>query len=90
MQRYRKKPIEVDAWQFKGLDSDGYMGKLPKWIEKCFESGRIRPTIHGVLDIVTLEGTMKCLVNSWIVMGIQGEIYPVDNEVFKETYEIAS
>lgn len=37
--------------------------------------------------IETLEGTMKAEIGDWIVIGIQGERYPVKPDIFAATYE---
>ena len=40
---------------------------------------------HRVID--TLEGQMIARKGDWIVKGIKGELYPVEPDIFKETYE---
>ena len=37
--------------------------------------------------IVTAEGEIRAKEGYWIVKGIQGEIYPVKDEIFLKTYE---
>lgn len=36
----------------------------------------------------TLEGWMKGKPGDYLVIGIKGEKYPVDKEIFEETYEV--
>lgn len=38
--------------------------------------------------IETLEGEMHAYAGSYIVRGIEGEIYPVKKEIFEKTYEV--
>jgi len=38
--------------------------------------------------IETLEGTMKANPGDWIITGVDGERYPVKEEIFNKTYEI--
>lgn len=40
-----------------------------------------------VMYIETLEGTMKAEIGDWIILGVDGERYPVKPEIFKKTYE---
>jgi len=37
--------------------------------------------------IETLEGDMHAYAGSYIVRGVEGEIYPVKKEIFEKTYE---
>lgn len=39
--------------------------------------------------IHTLEGDMKANVGDWILTGVDGEQWPVKDEIFKKTYEVA-
>jgi hypothetical protein len=39
------------------------------------------------VTVVTPEGTQTARDGDWIVKGIQGELYPVKNEIFQKTYE---
>lgn len=37
--------------------------------------------------VKTLEGTMKGKANDYLIIGIKGERYPCDKEIFKATYQ---
>ena len=41
-----------------------------------------------VLEIVTLEGTMRADPGDWIITGIKGEKYPCKPDIFSATYEV--
>lgn len=43
---------------------------------------------HEVKYIETLEGTMKAESGDWIITGVNGETYPVKEEIFNKTYEL--
>ena len=43
--------------------------------------------MESVFKVKTLEGTMIGLSGDWLVEGTQGELYPVKNDIFLETYE---
>ncbi|AEG84416.1 hypothetical protein [Corynebacterium ulcerans] len=43
---------------------------------------------HGMcLEIETLKGTVQATPGDWIVKGVQGEFYPVQADIFAQTYE---
>lgn len=46
-------------------------------------------TTPGRYVIDTLEGPMNVTPGDWIIVGIQGERYPVKDEIFRLTYELA-
>ena len=39
------------------------------------------------LAVVTKEGTMLGKPGDWIIEGVEGEIYPCDDGIFRKTYE---
>lgn len=39
------------------------------------------------LFIGTLEGTMEAAPGDWIIRGVKGELYPIKDEIFGETYD---
>lgn len=38
-------------------------------------------------EIYTLEGTMIASDGDWIITGVNGEVYPCKDEIFRKTYE---
>ena len=40
--------------------------------------------------IQTLEGNMVANKGDWIITGVDGEQYPVKNDIFKRTYELVN
>lgn len=38
--------------------------------------------------VETLEGKMKGKKGDWLMIGISGEMYPCDKEIFEKTYSI--
>lgn len=77
--KYRKKPIEVEAFCF-GKDN------MPEWAieamrqDRLFDCGRYA-------KIVTLEGTLFADRGDFIIKGVKGEIYPCKADIFYATYE---
>lgn len=91
--RYRKKPVVIDALQFWGN-----WAPVPKWLDEI-SGGRFlvpvgtKPPItldpeSNVLLIDTLEGTMRCEPGDWLIRGVKGEFYPCKPDVFDATYEV--
>jgi hypothetical protein len=48
------------------------------------EAYQVPPGMSGVID--TIEGGMAFGPGDWMVTGIQGEQYPVKDDIFRETY----
>lgn len=86
--KYRKKPLEVDAFCWKGNFSE-----LLKWIKASPLKGSYtfkqkKGWFGGnYLLIKTNKGSMKAKLNDWIIKGIKGEYYPVPPDIFVSTYE---
>jgi hypothetical protein len=58
-QKYRKKPIVIDAYQH-----------------------------HGAPEIIyTLEGNTTANDGDWIIKGVNDELYPCKDDIFKKTYD---
>lgn len=86
MARYRKKPVEVEAVQLTNNttpDKVAYWcgGRVVPHPEKNYTGGPL------VIEIDTLEGTMRAEPGDWIIKGVAGEFYPIKAEIFEETYE---
>lgn len=39
------------------------------------------------IKIDTLEGIMTGKIGDWLIQGVNGELYPCKDEIFKKTYE---
>ena len=100
--KYRKKPVEIEAFQFDGdlQKSDGHW-YVPKWAREAFEKGVLYfasakhledPADDGPpteLYIRTLEGDHHASVGDFIIRGVDGELYPCKPDIFNRTYEVA-
>lgn len=38
----------------------------------------------------TMEGVMKAKANDWLIVGVEGELYACDNQIFQKTYDLVS
>ena len=91
LQKFRKKPIIVEAVQFTGSEENAE--ELAFWIAEHWEELETDwdNDIEGdeVFIITKPDGTeMFCPENGWLVKGIDGSIYPVKDETFKKVYEL--
>lgn len=81
-QRFRKKPVEIEAIQWDG--NQRTFDLIEAWAGKP-----VNDTDGYTLLIPTLEGTMTASLNDWIIKGVKGEIYPCKPDIFAATYESA-
>jgi len=81
--RVRKKPIEVEAVQWKGTQES---------LEEIKKLGSDREIVYHEISeslfIRTLEGSMEAGISDWIIKGVNGELYPCKPDIFEKTYEI--
>ena len=89
--RYRKKPIVIEAVQWDGTAE----GATPiiNWMLENNTTCRYIDTVETVdpqsIYIDTLEGTMRCSTDDWVIRGVSGEFYPCKPTIFDATYEPA-
>jgi hypothetical protein len=84
MGRYRKLPVEIDAFLFGGSDTD--WNALSAFFGSKSGSGQWM-SVGGELVIFTLEGDMRANAGDWIIKGVNGEFYPCKPDIFAKTYE---
>jgi len=72
MQKFRKKPIVIEAEQF--------WPEQPTWPPGVVMRG-------AAYFIKTLEGEHVATPGDWIIRGIANELYPCKPEIFELTYE---
>lgn len=44
--------------------------------------------IDEPFEVETMEGLMKGKKGDWLMIGIHGEMYPIDQDIFLKTYDI--
>ena len=89
--KYRKKPVEVEAFRF-------YVDPMPDWFMDKVTSNEI--VIHdsnyrtdgnfAYCIIKTLEGEMKANAGDHIIKGTMNEVYPCKHSIFEEIYSTVS
>ena len=93
MKQYRKKPVVIEACQYKYPASR----ELREWLGPAAgdESMARHPHAKGEMRIHTLEdgrnGDAKHVAThgDWIIKGVQGEFYACKPSIFEATYEEA-
>lgn len=87
MQKYRKKPVIIEAQQWDGTYKE--MRRLEEELNIIMASASYRMVDNTVSTwrIVTLEGAMEVKKDDWIIVGVKGEVYPCKPDIFEMTYE---
>ena len=81
--RYRKKPVEVEAFRWTGGQDQT---EDPAWIVEAIRAGVVSVR-YPYLYIDTLEGTHTANPGDYIIRGVKGELYPCKPDIFEMTYE---
>lgn len=84
-QKFRKKPVEIEAEQFVVYKPN----ECPTFVEvmgitfPVYKNDKQQP----YLIIPTLEGQHIASNLDWIIKGVNGEIYPCKPDIFEKTYD---
>ncbi|MBL4951095.1 hypothetical protein JK635_02420 [Neobacillus sp. YIM B02564] len=93
MAKYRKKSVIIEAELFKMGMEDGY-ACYPIFSDKLlgfYHKNEPIPKTKRIPAIKTLEGWYEVEVGKhYIVTGVKGERYPVEKEIFEETYDLVN
>lgn len=89
--KYKKKPVVIEAIQWNGINLEEvkqFVGDNLKYqiIDSAWQVGKGRPYV--LMEIKTLEGTMKVSERDFIIKGVNGEFYPCKPDIFEKTYEL--
>lgn len=89
--KYRKKPVVIEAVQYRNLnlpEIEAFIG-YPLIQELESETAYVADIAPPVFSIIipTLEGNMKALPGDYIIKGVIGEFYPCKPDIFEMTYE---
>lgn len=88
MGKYRKRPIEVEAFQLnsKGLiEEDWFWDAVTRNDIIILNFGEDPKDASCIIK--TLEGDMIAHTGDYIIKGINGEIYPCKEDIFNKVYE---
>jgi hypothetical protein len=82
IEKFRKKPVVVEAHRL----TINNINKIAEWCRGSVKGIKL-PIEEQVIDIETLEGTMRADVGDWIIKGVNGEFYPCKPDIFEKSYE---
>jgi len=87
MEKYRKKPVEIEAVQLDGTHTTA--NDILDWIlENGGNANRMYNSVAGYgIQIDTLEGLMTGNPGDYVIRGVQGEFYPCKPDIFELTYD---
>ena len=87
--KYRKKPVEIEAIQWKGDNQEevfaflGYTGET----DLAISTPHFFYNPSNGLWILTLEGQMRASKHDYIIKEVKGEYYPCKPDIFEMTYD---
>lgn len=85
--KFRKKPVVIEAVQWFSISPDSIcvrpFANIASFQGNCSHCKKEYDR-HGFIE--TLEGGYIVCPGDWIIKGINGEFYPVKDEIFRETY----
>ena len=93
MPRFRKKPVEVEAFQMTE-ERAADQSEWPDWLSERWtypygsEGSMNWNPDSGKMVIHTLERAHRVNWDDWIIQGVAGELYSVKPEIFEATYEL--
>lgn len=97
--KYRKKPVVIEAIQFKvikeipckfGIHKETNSSEIAEFMRRPIEVRTVpngTPRGRQCIPIETLEGTMEANIGDFIIKGVNGEFYPCKPDIFEKTYE---
>lgn len=87
MAKYRKKPVVVDGYK---TNRNHTIQDMPEWVIEAMGEDVIMfpPDLNGI-EVLTVDGRMYYAYGYVLIKGVYGEIYGVDPDIFKKTYEVA-
>lgn len=89
MSKYRKLPVEIEAWKVEDLiEMFKHNWKdLPECIVNAYDKGILTTITDNDFKIKTLEGIMTATRDDYLIKGVDGEFYPCKKDIFEKTYE---
>ena len=85
MSKYRKKPVVIEAIQWRGPNHEEVKAFLGD--DYVALTSERHPGGKSKIVVRTLEGTIRADIGDWIIRGVAGEHYPCKPDIFEATYE---
>ena len=91
MPKYRKKPVVIEAFEFRGGMAPE---DTPPWFREALRSDVVS-LIEGDWCVTTLESgklAPEHLIQEGdiVIQGVKGELYPCKPDIFAQTYELVA
>ena len=88
MAKFRKKPVEIEAFRFP-TNQKILKSVEPEWFKAAIRAGSVyyQGGDRPYFTIDTPEGVMRARPGDYIIRGVSGEIYPCKADIFAQTYE---
>ena len=86
MALYRKKPVVIQAVQWRGETLPKFATCAP-WLAEAAQKKKLIKEKEYLL-VVTLEGTHIADPGDYIIQGVKGELYPCKPDIFAMTYAL--
>lgn len=84
IQKYRKKPVVIEAIQYIGLEN---MVEVQEFVGDSLTIYADEINSVFTVFIRTLEGDMIVSFEDYIIKGVNGEFYPCKPDIFEKSYE---
>jgi hypothetical protein len=88
MPKFRKKPVEIEAFQFTTVYS---YARIVEWIKSCSATHKVPGDYisfsHGKIYMGTIDGEKIVSFGDWIIKRDLGDFYPCDYRTFEATYD---
>jgi hypothetical protein len=85
-ERFRKRPVEVEAIQWTGDN----LAELRAFTGDCFLTSHAVAEITAEVYDILHSTWVGVKTGQWVIRGIRGEFYPIDETVLADTYERVS
>lgn len=95
MPQFRKKPVVIEAHHFTGWDEKAsdptpvFDTDPTGWLLHAMKTDAVQwgGMLGRTMIVQTLEGHHVASVGDWIIRGVKGELYPIKDDIFRQTYE---
>jgi hypothetical protein len=85
---YRKRPLEIEAIRYTRDSADAVEAFCAKgWdgaTSPCYDHNP-----DGSFALATIEGEVRVRYGDWVIRGVEGELYPCSDSIFRATYDPA-
>jgi hypothetical protein len=96
MAKYRKKPVEIEAFKYDGDLMTNGDWCVPDWAVQAYKTGKLFYGYEGLIEeeppvdlfVKTAKGRKLIKVGDYVILRRNGEISPCNPDIFELTYDI--